>query len=116
MSEPGEQSGLARRLNSSRLFDALLPFFATILALVVGAVLLTILGINPLTAYGSLLRGAFGTVSGFTQTLAKSTPLLLVCIYRPGQAQARDRSSSAPWRPRPSLWPCPLCPVCCWCR
>lgn len=80
MSEPGEQSGLARRLNSSRLFDALLPFFATILALVVGAVLLTILGVNPLTAYGSLLRGAFGTVSGFTQTLAKSTPLLLVAL------------------------------------
>lgn len=50
----------------------------TILALVVGAVLLTILGVNPLTAYGSLLRGAFGTVSGFTQTL--TTPLLLVVL------------------------------------
>ncbi len=80
MSEPDVQHGVTKRLDGGRVFDTLLPFFATILALVVGAVFLVILGVNPLTAYSSLLRGAFGTVSGFTQTLAKATPLLLVAL------------------------------------
>lgn len=80
MSEPDVQHGVTKRLDGGRVFDTLLPFFATILALVVGAVFLVILGVSPFTAYGSLLRGAFGTVSGFTQTLAKATPLLLVAL------------------------------------
>lgn len=40
--------------------------------------MLLLLGVNPLTAYSALFRGAFGTVSGLTQTLSKATPLLLV--------------------------------------
>ncbi|WP_423223740.1 ABC transporter permease [Candidatus Amarolinea aalborgensis] len=78
MSESSETSGAARRLDVSRLTGALLPVLATLLALAFGGILLLILGVNPLTAYGSLFRGAFGTVSGLTQTLSKATPLLLV--------------------------------------
>ncbi|NTV75721.1 MAG: ABC transporter permease, partial [Holophaga sp.] len=33
---------------------------------------------NPLEAYGALVQGAFGNISGITQTLVKATPLLLV--------------------------------------
>ena len=47
-------------------------------ALVIGAVILLLLKVNPLTAYLSLLNGAFGSLSGTTQTLVKATPLLLV--------------------------------------
>ena len=78
MSESSEISGASRRLDTSRLASTLLPVLATLLALAFGGVLLLILGVNPLTAYGSLFKGAFGTVSGFTQTLSKATPLLLV--------------------------------------
>ena len=68
------------RQTADRLFDVLLPVLATLLALAFGAVLLLILGVNPLEAYGALFEGAFGTVSGLTQTLTKATPLLLVAL------------------------------------
>ena len=81
MSEQQAASGgSSRRITADWLFDALLPVFATLLALAIGAVLLLLLGVNPLTAYGAMLRGAFGTVSGLTQTLSKATPLLLVAL------------------------------------
>jgi ABC-type uncharacterized transport system permease subunit len=48
--------------------------------MLVGAVLLLLLGENPIEAYGAMFRGAFGNVSGITQTLTKMTPLLLVAL------------------------------------
>jgi simple sugar transport system permease protein len=80
MSEKSSRSGSSRRHTTDRLFDALLPVLATLIALAFGAVLLLLLGVNPIEAYGALFRGAFGTVSGLTQTLAKATPLLLVAL------------------------------------
>ena len=80
MSEQDRRSGSSRRLTKDRLFDALLPVIATLIALAFGAVLLLLLGVNPLEAYGAMFKGAFGTVSGLTQTLAKATPLLLVAL------------------------------------
>ncbi len=47
-------------------------------ALLIGAVMLALLGANPLSAYASMLTGVFGSMSGFTQSLVKATPLLLV--------------------------------------
>lgn len=61
-----------------RLIDALLPVFAVLAALAVGAVMLLALNVNPLKAYSALFQGALGNISGITQTLAKATPLLLV--------------------------------------
>jgi simple sugar transport system permease protein len=58
--------------------EAFLPAVAVALALVIGAVLLLALRVNPLEAYGAMVQGAVGTVSGLTQTLVKATPLLLV--------------------------------------
>lgn len=71
-----EKSKLQELLDKT--LDALLPLLAVPLALLVGAILLLIFNVNPLTAYMSLLQGAFGSVSGLTQTLVKATPLLLV--------------------------------------
>jgi general nucleoside transport system permease protein len=62
----------------SRIFEALLPLIAVPLALLIGAVMMLALGTNPIEAYGAMVQGAFGNVSGFTQTLVKATPLLLV--------------------------------------
>ena len=64
------------RLNA--IFDALLPVFATLAALLVGTIMLVILDVNPLTAYKALLDGAFGSTNAIAETLVKATPLLLV--------------------------------------
>ena len=63
---------------ASRLIDALLPVFATLAALLVGAVMLLFLKVNPIEAYKALWEGAFGTSNAFAETLVKATPLLLV--------------------------------------
>ncbi len=60
------------------VYAALLPLLAVAAALLIGAVVLLFLGANPLEAYAALLGGAFGSVSGLTQSAVKATPLLLV--------------------------------------
>lgn len=60
------------------LLRAAMPILAILIALLVGAVMLLLLKANPLTAYGTMVKGVFGTMSGFTQSLVKATPLLLV--------------------------------------
>ncbi len=69
-----------RRDFVDRLIDILLPILAVVAAMAVGGVLLILLGVNPFEAYGAMFRGAFGNVSGLTQTLTKMTPLLLVAL------------------------------------
>ncbi|MBC8335396.1 MAG: ABC transporter permease [Anaerolineales bacterium] len=64
------------RLDS--LLDALLPVFATFAALGVGAIMLFILRVSPVEAYGALWEGAFGSTNAMAETLVKATPLLLV--------------------------------------
>jgi general nucleoside transport system permease protein len=59
------------------IFQALLSI---LLAILIGALLLLANGRNPLLAYQSLLYGAFGTVDRFTETLVKTTPLLLIAV------------------------------------
>ena len=62
------------------LIDTLLPVFATLAALVLGAVMLLFLKVNPLEAYQALWEGAFGSSNAFAETLVKATPLLLVAL------------------------------------
>ena len=57
---------------TGKLFNALLPVLGMLIAL------LLFLNVNPLAAYAQLVNGAFGSISGLTQTLVKATPLLLV--------------------------------------
>jgi simple sugar transport system permease protein len=64
----------------SRLIDSLLPVLASLAALVLGAVMLLFLNVNPIQAYGALWDGAFGSSNAFAETLVKATPLLLVGI------------------------------------
>lgn len=60
------------------VIDALLPVFATLAALMVGAIMLILLNVNPFVAYKALIDGAFGTSNAFAETLVKATPLLFV--------------------------------------
>jgi simple sugar transport system permease protein len=54
--------------------------FALLLALLIGTLLLLVSGRDPIAAYTSLLYGAFGTGSRFTETLVKATPFLMLAI------------------------------------
>lgn len=63
-----------------RVFDLLLPFLATLAAFAVGAVMLILLGENPVQAYGALVEGSVGSTNAIADTLVKATPLLLVAV------------------------------------
>ena len=62
----------------AKLIDAALPVFATLAALIVGAIMLLLLKVNPIEAYEALWEGAFGSQNALAETLVKATPLLLV--------------------------------------
>jgi simple sugar transport system permease protein len=67
-----------KKINFSQMIDALLPVFATLAALAVGALMLLALGANPIKAYGALIEGAFGSGNALAETAVKAVPLLLV--------------------------------------
>lgn len=62
----------------AKVIDAMLPVFAVLAALAVGALMIIILGANPIEAFGALLEGAFGSTNALADTVVKATPLLLV--------------------------------------
>jgi simple sugar transport system permease protein len=59
-------------------FRVAMPATAMLAALLIGAVMLLLLKANPFNAYAAMVAGVFGSVYGFTQSLVKATPLLLV--------------------------------------
>ncbi|HBF41404.1 MAG TPA: ABC transporter permease [Anaerolineaceae bacterium] len=78
-SEVNDKAAGTRHFDWAGIFvNLLLPLSGMLIALLIGAVMLLILKVNPLEAYAELVKGAFGSVSGITQTLVKATPLLLV--------------------------------------
>ncbi len=46
-------------------------------AFLAGAVLILLVGVNPIEAYASLIKGAFGSKYAISETLVKATPILL---------------------------------------
>jgi simple sugar transport system permease protein len=69
-----------KRLSFDRIFIALLPLISVVAALLIGAVILILLDVNPLEAYQAMFVGAFGSKNGLADTLVKATPLLLVAL------------------------------------
>ncbi len=53
------------------------PLFATVVAIIIGAIIVAAIGFSPLVVYSSLFTGAFGTLSNFGYTLSGSLPLIL---------------------------------------
>jgi simple sugar transport system permease protein len=78
---PGAPSGLpgaARYI--APLAGAVVPIFAVVAALAVGAIMLGAFGANPLDGYGAMLSGGFGGKDEIADTLIKSMPLMLVGV------------------------------------
>jgi general nucleoside transport system permease protein len=55
---------------------AIVPVLAVLVALLLGAVIIAISGVDPLKAYGALLRGGLGNARAIGRTLEKATPLI----------------------------------------
>jgi simple sugar transport system permease protein len=55
----------------------LTPLVAIVIAVLIGAGVMLVTGHNPLTAYGALFTGAFGSAVDFSNTLASAVPLIL---------------------------------------
>ncbi|GGA17609.1 ABC transporter permease [Paenibacillus marchantiophytorum] len=53
---------------------------AIILALIACGIFISLNGMNPIAVYGKMLKGAFGSTFGLTETLVKAIPLLLCGI------------------------------------
>ncbi|MEA3336807.1 MAG: ABC transporter permease [Chloroflexota bacterium] len=68
------------RYISDRTFEILLMFLAVLAAFLFGAVILLLQGVNPIEAYRAMIVGAFGSKSGWADTLVKSVPLMLVAL------------------------------------
>ena len=65
---------------STKKFDVgswLIPIVAVLVAMAIAAILIKLQGLNPITAYKSLFKTAFGSIEGLGVTLGKSTPLVL---------------------------------------
>ncbi len=58
----------------------LMPLLATLLALLVGALMLLALDANPAEAYRALVTGAFGSANALADTAVRATPLLFVGV------------------------------------
>lgn len=58
------------------LSKCIVPILSILGAFVVGSIIMLFLGSNPIEAFASLFKGAFGTPSAIGTTLAKATPLI----------------------------------------
>jgi general nucleoside transport system permease protein len=79
---PLEQSDLGLRLSgrSWPLKGIALGMSATVLAFLVGALLIVAAGGHPIPAYGSLLDGALGSRLSIGQLMVQTTPLLIIAL------------------------------------
>jgi general nucleoside transport system permease protein len=68
---PSFVAGLGEMLRA-----AIVPVLAVLVALLIGAVIIAISGVDPLKAYGALLRGGLGNARAIGRTLEKATPLI----------------------------------------
>ena len=63
-----------------RFLYSLLPLWALVLALLLGSILIALGGVHPLEAYYELFKGAFFDYWGLSETLVKTSPILLASL------------------------------------
>ena len=56
------------------------PLLGILMALVLSGILIALNGVNPLAAYATLLQGAFGGPRQITETILKTTPILIIAL------------------------------------
>ncbi len=68
------------RIILSKRLDGFLPLLAALAAFIFGAIILILMGTNPLVAYRAMFNGAFGNKNALVETLVKAVPLLLIAL------------------------------------
>lgn len=68
------------RIILSKRLDGFLPLLAAVAAFLFGAIILFIMGTNPLVAYRAMFNGAFGNRNALVETIVKAIPLLLIAL------------------------------------
>ncbi len=66
------------KTQSKLLANVLMIAISIVSAFLVSVVFISALGVNPFTAYGAMIKGAFGRINGLLEILAKSTPLIII--------------------------------------
>ncbi|KIC20125.1 ABC transporter permease [Leisingera sp. ANG-Vp] len=64
------------RENPSRAFAIGIPILSAVISLALAAIPLLAAGANPLTAYGEMIKGVFGSVFALSEMLTRATPLI----------------------------------------
>src|SRR5699024_5157936 len=64
-------------MNSSKLFNILVPLISVFIGLFAGALIMLGFGYNPITGYIALWNGAFGDLYYFGETMRQVTPYIL---------------------------------------
>ena len=64
----------------SKTYSLMLTVIAVVVALLLGAVVLLIVGGNPILAYAHIAKASFGSIGVFSDTLVKAIPLILVGV------------------------------------
>ena len=80
MSQQGSKQGPPSRSlleTYFRLAPLTIPFYAILVACLVGSLFILGAGANPLVAYGALLDGALGSPDRIASTVARSTPFII---------------------------------------
>jgi len=70
----------SRKVRIGGWFFVLTPVLAVAAALIVGAVMLLLLGVDPRVAYAAMLDGAFGSANSVADSIVKAAPLLFVGV------------------------------------
>ena len=63
-----------------KLKELTFPLASIVVALVLGAVILSAMGYDAGKAYSSLLKGAFGSKNSIAETLIQTTPLIFTAL------------------------------------
>jgi len=66
-----------KRKDASKLFILSAPFISVLLALITAGIIMLFAGVNPIAAYAGMLDESLGSLYGLSETLLKSTPLIL---------------------------------------
>jgi simple sugar transport system permease protein len=63
---------VVKRKNSSVLFKTLSPVISVLFSLIIVAIFLYFVGVNPLTAYKEIFEESLGSFYGLSETLVKT--------------------------------------------
>ncbi|MCF7935107.1 MAG: ABC transporter permease [Synergistales bacterium] len=71
---------IERRYDAPGWTSFVIPTVAVLVALLLGGMLISLMGVSPVTAYMEMFKGALGDSYGLSETIVKAIPLILAGI------------------------------------